>query len=189
MREAKFIQGKRLYLRPVMKDDANIFQVWINDREVTKFLVVNTPVTMQMQEKWVEDRAVNDTSMVLSIVLNNGTLIGNIAVRDINRVDRTANTGCVIGEKDEWGKGYGREAKMLFLDYLFNTLNLRKINSTAIAFNGRSISYQMKCGAVQEGLKKKQIFQDGQYHDEVVLAVFKEDFEKLWKKESGKFLS
>ncbi len=105
-----------------------------------------------------------------------------MGIHRINWKDRTATTGAVIGEKAYWGKGYGSEAKKLLLDYAFNELNLRKICSGALAFNGRSQAYSKKCGYEVEGVLKQHIFKNGEYHDLVQLAVFKEQWLPLWKK-------
>lgn len=100
----------------------------------------------------------------------------------INRIHGTAVTGAVIGEKEYWGKGYGSEAKLLLLKYAFDVLNLRKICSAAIAFNERSIRYQERTGYKIEGRRANQIYADGQYWDEVLLAVYREDWLPIWKK-------
>ncbi len=79
------------------------------------------------------------------------------------------------------GQGYGTEAKMLLLDYAFNTLNLRKVCSTVLAFNGRSQRYNEKCGYVVEGVQKAQVFRDGSYHDLILMAVFRDDWLPVWR--------
>lgn len=105
-----------------------------------------------------------------------------MAIHQIDWVNGTATTGAMIGEKEYWGKGYGSEAKMLLLDYAFNRLGLRKICSNVIAFNGRSKRYSEKCGYREEARRKAQFFRDGTYHDEIWLAVFRENWLPLWKK-------
>ena len=71
---------------------------------------------------------------------------------------------------------------MLLLNYAFNTLNLRKIVSRVVSFNRRSKAYSEKCGYKVEGVLKKDIFKDGEYHDLICMAVFKDDWLPLWEK-------
>jgi RimJ/RimL family protein N-acetyltransferase len=103
-----------------------------------------------------------------------------MGIHRINWKDRTANTGAFIGEKQYWGKGYGTDAKMVLIDYAFNTLGLRKLSSHVYAFNERSIAYSKHCGYVEEGRLIRQRFIEGEYHDEVILSLFKEQWLPYW---------
>ena len=173
-----FLRGERVNLRPLERSDLARITRWINDPEVRYYLDAYLPMSESEEEEWLEDlgkRKPND--IVLAIVTTQGEHIGNIALHRINWRDRTAITGTVIGEKRYWNQGLGTEAKMLLLDYAFNTLNLRRILSQVLAFNERSITYSKKCGYVEEGRLRLHIFRNGQYHDVVNLGVFREEFE------------
>lgn len=106
----------------------------------------------------------------------------HLSIFYINWQNRTAVTGAVIGEKNYWGKGYGTEAKMILLDYAFNTLNLRKITSSVKAFNKRSLAYSLHCGYVIEGRLRDQHFVGGRYWDDIILGLFKEQWLPHWQK-------
>ena len=112
-------------------------------------------------------------------MMTGGELIGVMGLHQINAKDGTAVTGSFIGEKQYWSKGYGTEAKKLVLGYAFNTLNLRKIRSMVYYFNGRSKRCLEKCGYHQEGVLERQNYRNGKYVDEILMAIFKEDFLKL----------
>jgi RimJ/RimL family protein N-acetyltransferase len=187
----KFLIGKKVYLRPLLEEDYLFLLRWTNDPEVRPFLNRSLP-TMEAEEKeWIERLHKNKgDNVVLMICLTEGDRpIGTMGLHGINQKDGVATTGAMIGEKDYWGKGYGTEAKMILLDHAFNTLNLRKICSSVFAFNGRSLRYLEKSGYVIEGTLKKQLFINGKYVDEVLLAVFKKDFMLLWKKFKKEHLS
>jgi len=99
---------------------------------------------------------------------------------------RVATTGAVIGEKDCWNKGYGTDAKMALLEYAFNTLNLRKIMSSVIAFNGRSKRYSEKCGYRVEGRIRAWHFKNGRYWDEMIMSVTKSQWLAAFERYRGK---
>ena len=176
-----FRRGKKIFFRPIEKADAPTMQRWQNDPEVSRFLTSTRPFTLTDEESWVEGLGKRKEDVVLAIEVINGPFIGTMGLHGISWTNRTATTGTCIGEKEHQGKGYGTDAKMILLDYAFNTLNLRKINSSAIAYNGRSIGFNTKCGYKEEGRRKQEIFRDGEYHDKVLLAVFKEDWLPLWE--------
>ena len=133
------------------------------------------------EEKWLENLAENKNDIVLGIEVK-GQLIGTMGIHKINWKDRVAITGALMGDKKYWGKGYGTDAKMALLEYAFNTLNLRKLMSSVIAYNKRSLQYSLHCGYKIEGTKRKQFFRKGEYWDEIVLGLFKEEWLPYWKK-------
>lgn len=177
-----FLKGKSVSLRPLSKEDVPRITRWINDPDVRLFLEAYLPQTEKDEEEWLEKLGKSkSTDLVFIIETKEGVAIGLMGLHGIKWRDRMATTGAVIGEKEYWGKGLGSEAKKLLLDYAFNTLNLRKICSTVIDFNGRSLKYSLKCGYKEEGRLKKHLFRDGDYRDLIQLAVFREDFEPVWK--------
>ncbi len=70
---------------------------------------------------------------------------------------------------------------MLLLEYAFRELNLRKIYSDVIGYNERSLAYAKKCGYVEEARLPNHFYRKGQYWDKVILVVYREEWEKLWK--------
>jgi len=93
---------------------------------------------------------------------------------------RLATFWAIIGEKDYWGKGYGTDAKMSLLYYAFRILNLHRVASSVYEFNTRSLDYNKHCGYKVEGVLRKNCFKEGQYYDEILLGVFREEWELIW---------
>ncbi len=184
-----FRMGKRIYLRPIIREDIPAITRFINDQEVHQFLKVMRPMSEIDEMEWFESLAKKGgTDVLFAIVLEKtNEIIGVMGLHKINYRNGTATTGSFIGRKDLWSKGYGTEAKMIVLEYAFNTLNLRKINSTVYDFNGRSKKCLEKCGYREEGVRKEQHYRNGRYCDDYMMAVFKDDFIPLWEKYKKKF--
>jgi len=174
-----FLRGQRIILRPVEKTDIKQLVIWINDPEVTQFITASFPVNEMAEEKWHESLDPKK-DIVLGIEVE-GELIGVMGIHGINWVDRIATTGAMIGNKKYWGKGYGTDAKMILLNYAFNTLNLRKLLSSVYDFNGRSLNYSLHCGYKIEGRRKRNRFRKGRYCDEIELGLFKKDWLPYWR--------
>ncbi len=167
------------------KKDAATLASWPNNPQLAQFLNVHMPMDEVDEEGWVERLRKNrheGKEIVLGIATHQGKLIGTMGLHGINRLNGTATTGALIGDLNYHGKGYGADAKMALLYYAFNDLNLRKINSQALATNFRSVAYLKKTGYRVEGCRKKEVWSNGEYRDMVLLAIFKEDFLPLWKK-------
>lgn len=182
-----FLKGRKVSLRPLRKiTDFESCLRWINDYEVNQYLAVYLPMSEQKEEEWFDRTSRSSDNIVFAIevpdAMNGDILIGLIGLHRINWKDRTAVTGTLIGEKEYWGKGYGTDAKMILLDYAFNTLNLHKICSSTVEFNKRSLQYNLHCGYKLEGIERKQVFKKGRYWDKYILGVFKKDWLPVWSK-------
>ncbi len=139
------------------------------------------PRTEKDEEEWFNKLGSDDKNIVFGVETKDGSLIGCMGVHRISWRDRVCTTGAFIGEKENLCKGYGTDAKMFLLEYIFNTLNLRKVCSEVIAYNERSIQYSTKCGYKPDGIRHQHVFRKGEYWDLVQLAVFREDWLPIWK--------
>ncbi len=181
------LKGKKVILRPIdIEKDLDRFTRWINDPEVMKFLGKPfRPVTKEQEIEKLKIILDDETNFFFAIdELRSGKHIGSTALQKVFHFDGTAIAGMMIGDQKYWGKGYGTDALMTLLRFAFFDQNLRRINTAAIAFNKRSIRMQQKCGLKVEGIKRKEVYKNGKYHDLVMLAVFRNDWLKLWKKYS-----
>lgn len=172
-----------MLLRPLRKEtDLEACLRWINDPEVNHYLKIYLPMPAQGEAEWFDSIAKSRSDIVLAIETLTGKFIGTMGLHRINWKDRVATTGALIGEKEYWGKGYGTDAKMILLDYAFNTINLRKICSSVFSFNKRSLRYLLHTGYKVEGVRRKQIFKQGKYWDEIILGLFRQDWLPAWER-------
>jgi len=158
-----FLSGRKVNLRPFLKADIPTLTRWVNDPEVREFVSATLPQTEKQEEDWFNKLGSDEKNIVLGIETKEGILIGSMGIHRIEWRDRVCTTGALIGEKEYWGKGYGTDAKMILLDYIFNTLNLRRVCSAVIAYNKRSLHYSLHCGYKIEGRKREHIFKRGKY--------------------------
>ncbi len=172
--------GAKINLRSVERSDLPTFLKWINDPEVTRYLLINPPFSMEMEEAWYR-RHLEEGTMVYCIETKEGRLIGNIGLLNLDWKDRRVDLGIVIGEKDCWSQGYGSDAIETLLRFLFEELNLNRVFLFADAENTRAIRCYQKCGFRQEGVFRKARFKDGCYRDDVAMSILKEDWLKEMK--------
>ena len=177
-----FLAGKKVVLRPFSRGDISTLTRWINDPEIREFVAAVLPQTEKQEEEWFNKLGSSDKDIALGIETKEGVLVGSMGIHGINWKDRICTTGALIGEKDYWGKGYGTDAKMVLLDYIFNTLNLHKVCSSVIAFNKRSLHYSLHCGYKIEGRRRRHMFRNGRYWTIIELGLFKEEWLPIWTK-------
>lgn len=84
--------------------------------------------------------------------------------------------GITIGDKEYWGKGYGREAIGLLLDYGFRLHNLRRIWLNTLSNNERAIRCYLRCGFIEEGRLRQHVWSNGDYVDEVSMGLLRDEW-------------
>lgn len=71
-----------------------------------------------------------------AILDENGDWLGTLELYDGGRGEATL--GIIIGRKDRWGQGYGREAVRALLGYAFERLGLEKVKLRTFSHNERA---------------------------------------------------
>ena len=167
-----FIRGESVVLRALRDEDlSGDWYRWFNDNDVTWFQNKGIfPNTFQKQEAFLRHLQSDASHVTLAIDVG-GRHVGNVTLKDIDWVHRTAEIGIVIGDKSYWGKGLGNEAWWLMTRYGLLTLNLNKITARIFAGNENSLRVARRSGFVVEGEHAEQFYRHGEYHSLVMLGV------------------
>ena len=176
------MEGKLVRLRPYQKTDIEDLMKSVNDEEVTRYLgsQMTPPASRSGEEAFLEMAMTHsETHKVFAIETMAREYAGGIDLRVIDQIDRRAEVGIVIGVKDFWGRGYGTEAMRLMLRFAFGRLNLNRVSLRVFDYNQRAIKSYEKCGFIKEGLLRQDRYYDGQYHDTLVMAILRREFEAL----------
>ena len=174
------IPGKLCRLRPPRPEDAEVMATWFEDLETSRFLGLRNPPSVEMEKEWLAKGA-KDPNSVLWVVDADGRVVGTTAIRDIDWKNGFGTTGTLIGERSVWAKGIGRESMQLRARYAFTQLPLRKLKSSYFDGNVASGRAQAAAGYREIGRYRADRYVDGQWVDEVVTEVLRED----WLKENS----
>jgi len=169
------LQGKLATLRPPRPDDADTMIKWFEDLEVTRFLELRHPLSLVVERDWL-DRMARDPDEILWVVEHEGRAVGSTGIHHIDWKHGIGTTGTAIGDKTAWGKGLGGEVMRLRAEYAFTQLPLRKLKSAYIDGNEASGRAQAACGYVQVGRHKAERFVDGQWRDEILTELMRDDW-------------
>jgi RimJ/RimL family protein N-acetyltransferase len=128
-------------------------------------------------DEWLErvDK-VQVSGLQFGILTKDGTPIGLMGVNFALPASRVANLGAYIGEPDFWGGGYGTDALLLLLDYLFGWWDLRKVWLGTMSSNVRVIRQMEKVGFMLEARSRHMMYGDGEWFDEMVFGLLREEF-------------
>lgn len=175
------LTGEQVRLRPRDRADVERFYRWINDREVTRYLQAAYPISLADEERWFDGLTPNDfaTGVGFSIDTKDGVHIGSLGLHDVEPEARTAVLGIMIGEKDYWSNGYGRDAIITLLRFGFGEMNLNRVSLHAFDFNDRAVACYTHCGFQIEGRLRDHHYGEGRYCDVIAMGVLRDEFEAL----------
>ena len=84
--------------------------------------------------------------------------------------------GISIYDPANRGKGYGQDATSLILDFAFKTLNLHRVELFTFDFNEQAQKVYLKAGFKEVGRRRKAAFIDGQYRDDIVMDILRDEW-------------
>ena len=175
----EFLSGEHIYLRPLTESDVNgPYLKWFNDPEVSAANGHHyRPFTKDEALAYVHRAAVATDEFVLAIAARDDNRhIGNVTLRRIDAIAKSAEFAIVIGDKTAWGKGYGKEVGRLVLDHAFNELNLQRVHCGTYETNTGMQKLAAFLGMQEEGRRRKATFKSNRYLDVIEYGVLREEY-------------
>ncbi|MFT4416151.1 GNAT family N-acetyltransferase [Fredinandcohnia humi] len=173
----KVLQGERVYLRRIEQDDVDYFLRAVSNPEIRRLTGTTTFFTRRKIESFIENIAKDSSRIDLLIAdQENDLVIGDLAIVDIDHQQRNGSFRIAITDDNYLSKGYGSDALKLIIDYMFNTLNLRRIGINVYAYNARAIRAYEKLGFVQEGVLREELYYDGKYYDNILMGLLRNEY-------------
>jgi len=175
--EFPILHAKRLTLREYQKSDAEILFPLMIDENVSRYLIVWG--TLKDAHNYVRSmrKQFRQRQLVNWVICDktSGAPMGHIALQPIDRSNNSASVGFWLGHAF-WGKGYLTEALTVVLNYAFSTIELNRVSGGHAAGNEASGRVQQKCGMQYEGTHRQSFLKKGQYYDNLMYAITKDDW-------------
>lgn len=170
-------ETERLILKPLDEKDGEFIIKWRNDREILNHLFSYRGITLNEHKNWFEKYLKSKDRIEFIIIKKaDNKKIGTVGLSNIDYRNQKAEYGILIGEKEEWGKGYAREASVVIIDYGFKELNLQKISLKVFLDNLNALNLYEQLGFVNEGVLRREVFKNGKFKDVVVMSILRDEW-------------
>jgi RimJ/RimL family protein N-acetyltransferase len=177
-----------VFLRPLEREDLERIYKWHNDPSLYETLLGQfRSVSRVTVEDWLLKKATysaHEANLAICVT-SDSRHIGNIYLRDIDRVSRRAEVHFFIGERDARSRGFGQAALRLLIRHAFAELELSRLFAYALADNLASIRMMERCGFTVEGRLRKHYFKRGEARDGLVMGLLIEEWDEHRKKGPG----
>jgi RimJ/RimL family protein N-acetyltransferase len=176
-----FWQGELVRLRPLRLEDAERSFLGRLDSPSRQLLQLGTelPTSVDLEaaslKEYVGCQDRNGV-IVFAIDTHAGETVGGVSYHSRHRKNGTFGFGINI-YREHRRQGYAEDAVRILLRYAFRERNYQKCNSACVHTNAASIGLHQKLGFVEEGRRRRQVFFDGQYHDDVLFGLTREEFD------------
>ena len=178
-----FWQGEKVRLRPLRTEDAE--QAYIDSldspsRQLLQLgieLPTSTKSLKEFLEKYADCKDVNGL-IIFAIENHEGEYVGGISLHARDQKNGVFSFG-VNTNASHRKKGYAEDAVRILLKYCFYEQRYQKCNSACIHTNTASIRLHKKLGFIEEGRRRRRWFLNGQYYDDVLFGLTREEFDIL----------
>lgn len=169
------IAGSKVRLRAKKLSDAQNDYRWQTDLDLVRLdatLPLTMPYSRYLMEYSDELHCPNPTRRLLGVETVGGEHIGNCVYYNGDRDKSEVELGIMIGNRDYWDAGYGADAVVTLVDYLFARTNLKRIYLKTLQWNQRAQKCFQKSGFTACG----QVIKNG--HDFLLMEIRRPQWEE-----------
>ena len=161
-------------LRPFTETDIEYKVRYINETHNNKFLHYDLPLTITGTKKWFQSLS-GRTDRIDLTILSDDNVAGFIGLLSIDNKNKKAEYYICV-DHGFAGRGIGKTASKLLIDYAFTELDLNKIYLYTEQDNIPAQKLFEKIGIKQEGLLKDDIIYNGRKINRYAYGICKEDY-------------
>jgi RimJ/RimL family protein N-acetyltransferase len=176
------LRGPTVRLTALSRDDVPAIARWYQDGEFMRLYDARpaVPKTEAGLTRWLEDLEKDKTTFAFAIrALEGDELIGTLELDGILWAHRVCGMSIAIGDRANWGRGYGTEAAGLALAFAFDELNLHRVTVTVFTYNERSIAMFEALGFQREGVFREFLQRDGRWYDMILYGLLDREWRAL----------
>lgn len=156
-------------LQDFSEDNLNLTYYWMQDESLKKNFLFRRHLTLEDHTNWYNNY-IDDSSQKIYAIYYEDLYVGNVGLKNIDQINKNAETWIYIGDELMKGKGIGFLAyNQIFVKY---KLSLHKLFANIASFNTSSIRMYQKSGFVQEGDFKDQLVWNEKFYNILRFAYY-----------------
>jgi RimJ/RimL family protein N-acetyltransferase len=172
------LTGSMLTLRELRTSDARSLFAALTTEEVSRF-ISPPPSTVDGFERFIlwaqRQRAAGQYVCFAIVPRGSDTAIGLFQVRALEPSFATAEWGFAMSAAF-WGSGMFVEGARMVAEFAFEVLGTHRLEARAAVANGRGNGALRKLGAVQEGVLRRSLRRNGEYLDQTLWAILRDEW-------------
>lgn len=177
LRAQPTLVGKGVRLVPLAAEHTDAYFAAGLDEEIRRLTGTHRHLTYAQAREWCESRAESTDRLDLAITApEDGRYLGELSIYAVAPENESAGYRIALSSIEFTGRGLGREATRLILEYAFEHIGLHRVWLYVYAFNMRAITVYRSCGFSVEGRLRDSLQWEGRRHDALLMAALKDRY-------------
>jgi diamine N-acetyltransferase len=173
----RLLVGESVYLRRMEPGDLEHVLRWLSDAELCGLIGHPGVQSLQEVEAWYERASAEPTRRWYVILTSeDDRVIGEAGLLRMDERWRTTDMSIVIGERDAWRRGYGREVGRILLNFAFDYCGMHRVAVGVVGFHEGALRFWESLGFRREGLQRDGYLHEGRFHDFVMMSMLENEW-------------
>lgn len=180
--ELPTLVSRQVMLREVATSDLGPLVDLLSTVDATQFGIDEPDAEIAAQrliERASRDRSTGVSFTYAITIGATRAFVGLMHVRQLDPSFEAAECECTIVPSSR-GTGVFLEAARLVGSFAFSSVGAHRLEARVLLQNGRGNGALKKLGAVQEGVLRRSVRRGGEYLDQVLWSILKEDWGDHW---------
>jgi RimJ/RimL family protein N-acetyltransferase len=173
------LEGRIVRLEPLSPEHEEGLWLASRDERTWRWLSVVQPETREEWSAWMRHAlaAAETGTEIPFVTMTHGRIVGSTRFLALKPEHRSLEIGWTWLEPTAWGTGANVEAKLLQLEYAFDSLGCRRVEFKTDALNERARAALAALGAAFEGIHRKHMLvRGGESRDSAWYSILDEEW-------------
>jgi len=163
-------------LEPLTAVVLNDYLAALAEPEVNRLTGSHATFDRPTIEAWLATRGEqHDRADWAAVRIEDDVFLGEAVLNELDVDNESASYRIWLAGPHVLGRGYGNEITRLVVDYALGTCGLHRLSLGVYDCNPRAQRVYEKLGFRHEGRLRQALHWDGQWHDELLMAILSSD--------------
>lgn len=176
------LETPRVILRPMHRDDLDIYIGLSNDADIWKFFTkeLSDPLEMQLWVKEALEEKAQKKKMPFTVYdKDTKSICGSTSYGNFSFFDKRVEIGWTWLGKEYIGMGVNRQAKFALLSYAFEVMKMERVEIKTDFLNERAKSALLKIGMKPEGVLRSHMqMHSNRRRDTIYFSIIKNEWQE-----------
>ena len=170
------LTGQLVRLEPLTLAVLEDYLAALAEPEIHRFTGARATFDRPKIEAWLATRGEHHDRADWAVVrAEDGVFLGEAVLNEVDLENESVNYRVWLAGPQVLGQGYGTEITQLVVDYALGTCGLHRVSLGVYDFNPRAQRVYERCGFSHEGRLRHALRWEGQWHDELLMAILSSD--------------
>jgi len=173
-RDQPVLTGQLVRLEPLTLAVLEDYLAALAEPEIHRLTGARVTLDRPKIEAWLATRGEHHDRADWAVVrVEDGVFLGEAVLNEVDLENESVNYRVWLAGPQVFGKGYGTEITQLVVDYALGICGLHRVSLGV--FNPRAQRVYERCGFSHEGRLRHALRWEGQWHDELRMAILSSD--------------